>query len=357
MRVLMITGSYPPMKCGVGAYTQKLVDGLAQIDNVRVTVLTDVRANTGLPAAKYDVLPIMKGWGIVELLKIIKYIRQICPDVVHIQSPTMGYPGRIPLFLSFLIHLTGKPCVQTWHEPVVGLGGVWLALGLDVLVSVRDDLLSNVPFLTRKALMRIPFNWLPSGRMLPAIVINELEKSEIRRPYTSDGKIILFYYGFVAPLKGIEVLLEIVEKTNSSLLLSCDFQVENSYHRFLLDQINTKGLKSRISILGYLPDELLAKYLASSDAVVLPFRDGAKDCNTTVESAAAQGTFVLTTSLEHKGYDKNKNIYFTKPGNIQEMIDAINLYAGFRISGSVPAYTWKEIADNHYSLYNRLVSI
>lgn len=357
MRVLMITGSYPPMKCGVGAYTQKLVDALSRIRELQITVLTDARANAAAPAKYYDILPVMKGWGIVELIKILTYIRQTCPDIVHIQSPSMGYPGRIPLILPLLIRISGKPCVQTWHEPVVGWGGGWLVIGLDVLVSVREDLLSKLPYLTQKALYRIPFNWLPSGCMLPAIELDEQKRSDIRRQYTSDDKIILFYYGFVAPLKGLEVLLEIVEKTNTCLLLSCDFQSENSYHRFLLNLIDTKGLKSRIFVLGFLSDEQLARYLVSSDAVVLPFRDGAQDCNTTVEAAAAQGTFVMTTSLEHKGYNKDKNIYYAKPGNVQEMIDAIKHYAGFRKDPQGPVYTWEDIADNHYLLYKQLVSI
>ena len=45
IRVLLITGSYPPMKCGVGSYSQRLAMALADYSGVKVTVLTDKRAS------------------------------------------------------------------------------------------------------------------------------------------------------------------------------------------------------------------------------------------------------------------------------------------------------------------------
>ena len=40
MKVLLVTGSFPPMKCGVGDYTACLAEALARKPNIEVAVLT-----------------------------------------------------------------------------------------------------------------------------------------------------------------------------------------------------------------------------------------------------------------------------------------------------------------------------
>jgi glycosyltransferase involved in cell wall biosynthesis len=160
----------------------------------------------------------------------------------------------------------------------------------------------------------------------------------------------------VAPLKGIEVLFEIVAKTNAQLLMACDFQPNDDYHRSLLDKIKTMGIGPHITIIGFLPEVQLATILAASDAVVLPFRDGGGAWNTTIDGVIAQGTFVLTTSLIASGYNEEKNVYFAKPGNVEEMIFSIQAYAGRRISSKPPISEWRNIAEQHLSIYKQLIS-
>ncbi len=46
MRVMLITGSFPPMHCGVGDYTCKLAAALAERADLCVTVLTSRGAET-----------------------------------------------------------------------------------------------------------------------------------------------------------------------------------------------------------------------------------------------------------------------------------------------------------------------
>ena len=326
---------------------------MAELQDVRVTVLTDIRATDNSRFETADVLPVIRSWGVAGLFRIAQQVKRLRPDVVHIQSPTMGYPGIVPQLLPFLIRLLGIPIVQTWHEPVPGAGGLWLSMGLDVLITVREELLTTLSAITRKALQRTPFFWIPAGCMLSTITLQENERSAIRGRYVPDGNILLIYYGFVAPLKGIEIVLQVAAATNAQLLLACDLQSENSYHRSLFDKIESMELASSVSILGFLQEKQLAKHLAAADAVVLPFRDGARECNTSVAGAAAQGTFVLTTSQTDRGYHKSKNIYYAKPGDADEMIDAINRYSGCR-NDSCVASDWDKVAEKHFEIYRTL---
>jgi glycosyltransferase involved in cell wall biosynthesis len=297
MHVLFVTGAYPPVKCGVGAYTQRLAWALADLNDIRVTVLTDVRAIGATEQHGVKILPVIRGWRLIELIRIAKVVKKIAPDLVHIQYPTQGYSGNMPRLMPFLMRSLGMPCVQTWHEPILGRSGLWLLIGLDVLITVREELMSSLPKFTQKALSNTKLSWVPAASILPTVSLCDDERSRLRQQYISDDKKLLVYYGFVAPLKGIEVLLETVVKTNTKLMMACDLDPMNDYHRSLLNRISAMGIASRVVILGFLENEELANLLAVADAVVLPFKDGAQDCNTSIDGAAAQGTFVLTTSL------------------------------------------------------------
>ncbi len=357
MKVLLITGSYPPMKCGVGSYTQRLAKALAELKDIKVTVLTDKRASEAGKRDSVEVLPAIRGWGTAELIRVVKHIRRLAPDIVHIQSPTMGYPvGRMPTLLPLLIRFIGRPCVQTWHEPLPDKSGLWLALGSDALITVREELITDISRLTQIALRNTIVSWIPAASLLPTVILNDNERSEIRNQYASEGEVFLVYYGFMAPLKGIEVLLEIVAKINARLVMACDFHPYDNYHSSLLTRISKMGIASRITITGFLPDEQLSNILASCDAVVLPFRDGWQPCNSTIDGAVAQGSFVLTTSLADCGYNKDKNIYFAKPGNVEEMIASIQKHAGCRIPPKPSTSQWRNIAEQHLNIYNQLVT-
>ncbi|RFC34918.1 MAG: Glycosyltransferase involved in cell wall bisynthesis [Candidatus Nitrotoga sp. SPKER] len=345
------------MKCGVGTYTQKLAMTLAESRNVKVTVLTDERASEAMERNGVEVLSVIRGWRVTELIYIAKYVMQSNPDIVHIQYPAQGYSGRMPILIPLLMCLLCKHCVQTWHEPVFnGRASLLLTVGLKVLITVREEIITSIPKFIQRALRGTRLAWIPAASMLPTVILSNEERSKIRHHYIPDNEVLLSYYGFVAPLKGIEMLFEIVAKTKAHLLMACDFQPDDDYHKSLLDKIKTMGIESYITIMGFLPEVQLASILAASDAVVFPFRDGAGPWNTSIDGAIAQGTFVLTTSLMASGYSKERNVYFAKPGNVEEMILSIQTYAGCRIPSKPPISEWRNIADQHLSIYKQLIT-
>jgi glycosyltransferase involved in cell wall biosynthesis len=343
------------MKCGVGAYTQRLAGALVEHTDIRVAVLTDEQALGAHDQEKVEVLPIVRGWRFVELARVVKHVWQWSPDIVHVQYPGQGYTEKTPKLIPLLMKLLGVHCVQTWHEAIVDKWGVLLSIGLSNLITVRKEIMTSVPVRIQKALVNTELSFIPAAALLPTISLIEEERAEIRKQYCSNGESLLAYYGFVAPLKGIESLFDIVEQTGSHLLMVCDFNPNDLYHKSLLEQISTMKLENRISIMGFLQDEELSRLLASADAVVLPFRDGALDCNTTIDGAVAQGTFVLTTSLFRSGYKKDKNIYYANPGNVDEMITALDKFSGRRIPSSQTASKWQNIACQHMKIYEQVM--
>src|SRR5512143_444900 len=76
MRVLIITGSFPPDRCGVGDYTASLYRRLSVDPRVEVAVLTSVREP--LEERVPDELAIfrtMRGWSLDQVGALIRVLR------------------------------------------------------------------------------------------------------------------------------------------------------------------------------------------------------------------------------------------------------------------------------------------
>jgi len=98
--------------------------------------------------------------------------------------------------------------------------------------------------------------------------------------------------------------------------------------------------------------------LAVADAVVLPFRDGGGEWNTSIHGATLQGTIVITTSQSGSGYDKKHHVYYAKVDDVQEMRSALEVYAGRRREDDAhpDKNAWREIAAEHHLLYEHLLA-
>ena len=117
MRIILISGSFPPMKCGVGDYTAQLAQALAGSPDTAVAVLADVAASkTQVAAPRLQVFPIAHGWTFSDLPEILRSVRRWRPDVIHVQYPGQGYRSNTPFLMPAIFQLLGMPVVQTWHN-------------------------------------------------------------------------------------------------------------------------------------------------------------------------------------------------------------------------------------------------
>jgi glycosyltransferase involved in cell wall biosynthesis len=161
----------------------------------------------------------------------------------------------------------------------------------------------------------------------------------------------------VSPEKGLEDLIRIADPGRHSIAFLCDLNNSDPYQRQILDAIGAPPWNGRVTVTGFLPDIEVGRIMAASDAVVFPFRNGASTGNSSLHGALAQGTFTLTTSLKRHGYDPENNVYFSRPGNIEEMSAALATYAGRRIprERDFQERAWSLIADAHIGFYASVV--
>src|ERR1700740_288423 len=96
MKVLMVSGSWPPEPCGVGHYASRLSEALAE---------------AGVDLVRFGG---RQALSMRNLHQVLGQVRNVEADIVHLQYPTMAY-GRSfapPLFTV----LARTPVVVTLHE-------------------------------------------------------------------------------------------------------------------------------------------------------------------------------------------------------------------------------------------------
>ncbi len=347
------------MKCGIGDYTHHLAQALSEAPEVRVGVLTDRRAGAGLPDRRFELLPSVRTWTFPELGPLLGSIRRWNPDVVHLQFPTQGYGDHVmPWFLPWILRAGGRRVAQTWHEysPMGHWRSLPLSLAAGGLVAVRPAYLERMPRIYRWLNRNKSFQFIPNACTLPRVELSGEERRELRARLGASTVPLLTYFGFAYPAKGIESLFQIADPTRHRLLLICDLDPADAYHRSILDQVGRPPWRERATVIGFQPAPELARILAASDAILLPFREGGGPWNSSLHGAAAQGTFILTTSRERLGFQPENNVYYAAPGDFAGMRRALEEHGGRRNPHGAGAYTatWSQIASSHLELYRRL---
>jgi len=362
VRVLLITGSYPPMACGVGDYTSGLAKALVAHGDISVCVLTSKGASEHDIVNALQVFPIMNNWTLVELFKAVKVIWSSCSDIVHIQYPTQGYKGGLlSWFIPLIALLMRKKVVQTWHEIYSSSNDIRLLIKGVVsggLVVVRPEYEKKLPTKLQWILRNKKMRFIRNASAIPNINLSKRKQAEVKRKYIKEQKRLIVFFGFIYPHKGTELLFDIADPELDQIVIAGQFGSDDKYHQKILERANAKPWAGKVTITGFLSSQDIASLLAVSDAVILPFRTGGGEWNTSIHTAVLQKSFVLTTSESCIGYDEKNNVYYSEIDNIQEMKTALDAYAGKRrINNSeIDRDEWERISDDHYALYKTLLN-
>jgi glycosyltransferase involved in cell wall biosynthesis len=356
MRILLVAGSYPPEPCGIGDYTQKLAEALASRPDLKVAVLAKRDSAPGRDP-NLEVIGDVGIWGFADLSRIVRHVRAWSPDLVHIQYPAQGFfYRRLPNFLPLIFRLLGFRVVETWHEPPPHSRKAMVyfllpLLGATGLVFVRPAYLDFFSPWIRRWLSRLPNILIQNTAAVPVSTLDMAERQALRNKFLEKGySRLLVFFGFINRNKGLECLFDIAEHGLDRIVIAGKVGDE-SYALELVEIARKKGLGEAVVFTGYLSPEDAADLLAVGDAVVLPFIDGGGNWNTSIHSAAAQGTFVITTGVDGLGFDPERNMYVTRPSDISEMRAAVSQYAGRKVIKADGESGWQRNASAHAEFY------
>lgn len=352
MKICFIVGAFPMMKCGVGDYTNKLAEELAQKGN-EVHVITSERASSESKILK--VHNIVKVWKFSALKPILNELKQIKPDVINIQYPSDEYYRRTVSVLPLLIKRKIKCKVTiTVHEyDYFNLNEnrlkdkIRLYLNfckLDKVITVEEKFIPRI----KKDYPKADIAYIPISSNIPRNKATSEDLEKLKKTYGLEGKKVLSYFGFAVPVKGIEYLLKCVQKLddNVKLLFINHLDEKNEYHKTLLDLIKELKIEDKVAITGFVDDaEDVANLLAVSDICVLPFVNGLKKSNGSFLAAYNQKIKIITTS--NKEEVEENGIYYVKPNQEEELLAKIKYVLAKEEEIERDILTWDNVAKSY----------
>jgi glycosyltransferase involved in cell wall biosynthesis len=390
MKVLFVTGEFPPMQGGVGDYTREI--GLALGDlGCQVAVASSTQAG---PVPGLTVYPTVEGWGWGAWGALLGLVRRERPDVVHIQyqAAAYGLHPAINLFPRRLRRLgNARPCTAvTFHDlrvpylfPKAGPLRRWivheLARGCDLAITTnRDDheALRQALRPGRPVQALVPIG----SNIAPPQALPRYDRDAWRARWgAGPGELLLCFFGFVNDRKGVDTLLQALkllvdepgEAANPRLVMiggqtGASDPTNVAYLARIRQIIDELGLAERVRWTGYTPAEEVSASFWAADVCVLPFRDGASFLHGTFHAALAHGMAIVTTRPRTALPElaDGENIVLAPPGDAAALAAAIRRLAADaalrqRIGAGARAlaqqFGWGRIAADTLELYRKII--
>ena len=324
MKILVLSGEYPPMKGGVGRYTKNLVHALAEKPNIEVSVATGANAaltsddSQGINNATITTYSgtIRKGDG-RNSDRILQIVSEIKPDIVNIQYERGLYEVDTTIKHTFWRLVNGStldrfykmcsvPTVSTLHtvfpqeeysayiqDRALRKEGRFSFLPQPLRAAIRRwvlnqryDLLLRVVNLSDSIISpaRTLQEVVGRGTVIyhgaePAIefsstssLIND-KKQEFRKTFGLPvDKMLLLAFGYAGSYKGFDVLGGLGLPTGWSLVIK-QTKHERGFERPIKFGKNNGDNNGIISLnLGYLDDTTMSKLFFACDAIIFPYK-------------------------------------------------------------------------------------
>ncbi len=398
MRVLLVTGEYPPMQGGVGDYTHELGVALGEL-GVDVHVLTTRAARSAHREARSDsveptVHPVVSRWGWRSWRILQAMARELQPDVVHIQyqAAAYGLHPALNLMPSRLLRSETRPRVAvTFHDlrvpylfPKAGPLRRWTVLRLarsaDLVITTN---VADFQTLQSAGGVNV-LDLIPIGSNIHVHPPAGYDRAAWRaRLGLAPGDILLGYFGFLNASKGGETLVlslaELVRRGLPVRLLMIGGQVGASdptnmaYLQRVRNLIDRLGMESRVHWTGYVPPEEVSGHLLAVDVCVLPYRDGATFRRGSLMAALAHGLPIVTTrvpggqpaptAFHIPSLVDGENVLLVSPDDPSAVANAVErLVADAELRAAIAqgarrladAFRWDGIAARHLEVYRAL---
>jgi glycosyltransferase involved in cell wall biosynthesis len=328
MKIGLISGEYPPMQGGVGAFTQELARAMAALpDAPELHIFTHREARpAGDPARRKwrelrqpvdlgfaQLYPYVRRWRWPILSEAADWAIRYELDVVNIQYQAAAYHMRSPAANLLPWRLRPLlPTFVTFHDLRVPYlfpkaGGLRRWLVNLMARQASGVIVTNQPDeddLRRAGLPAGKIAQIPIGSNIPVYPASATAVAEQRAQWgLSDNHFLLGYFGFLNESKGAELLIQALAGLDTAVHLvfiggrtgSSDAANNARYLAQLDAQIAELGLTARVHWTEFLPDEATSVCLQAADLMVMPYRDGVSLRRGTLMAALAHGRPLIST--------------------------------------------------------------
>jgi len=396
LKIGLVTGEYPPMEGGVGAYTQELAKALSQLGHL-VHIITSHEARSEPEKRRFwdpqepvdlgyaYLHPLINRWWWSATSKIARVAVDNDLNVVNLQYQAAAYSMRVPAinFLPWRLREVTKTIV-TFHDlrhpyifPKAGRFRPAVVRNLarsaeGVIVTNRQDYLELADHgLDDNKMVRIPIGSNIRAKISSSRAVLKIRKQLGLKPADQ----VLGYFGFVNSSKGADILIQALSKLPPGIHLiflgaqtgSSDPKNNETFRSQLAGMIGDMGLGGRVHWSGYLAEEDVSAYMHLIDLMVLPYRDGVSLRRGTLMATLAHGRPLLSTvptspipELIH-----GQNVWLVAVDDPDALKDAIDMLLadperrnrlGEGALVVADCFTWDKIAQSTVSFYNQIVS-
>lgn len=383
MRIGLVTGEFPPMEGGVGAFTNELAKALAQGGH-EVHVLTSRLARPAEQPRKISLLsqpidleyasllPTVRHWRWSTNRHIVDWAIRFDLDVVNIQYQAAAYNMFLPgiNFAPRRLRNVVKTAV-TFHDlrhpyffPKAGKLRRkvvhWMAQQANGVLATNPADYQKVKELGCQKAIEIPI-----GSNISVYEPNHLEIEEARTELgVPASAVLLGYFGFLNETKGAETLLSAIARLDDNhhvvfiggQLGASDATNNATYLNQLRQMIKSLGIEDRVHWTGYLSENRVSTFMYATDMMVMPYRDGASLRRGTLMAALAHGRPLISTwpigatpFLEH-----GENIWFVPIDDPEAIVTAVasiknnaTIHETLAVGAAKVAqnFTWDTIAE------------
>lgn len=384
---MFITGEYPPMPGGVGAYTQELAKALRCL-GAQVTVLTAQAAadsNVAARCAGVRVLPVVQRWDWSVGPMAANLAAEARCDWLHVQYQTAAFGMHPAINLAppawqrkgFRVAWTYHDLLPPYLFPKAGR---WLRTWITLRPAAAVNLVTvtNEGDRLQLAERGVPAARIPIGSNIAGRRLSPAERDAWRvQAGYSAADFVLAYFGFLNRSKGgltlIRALHRLVQTRPDMHLLMIGEQVgasdasNNAYWQEVQALIAALGLQERVRWTGNLPDAEVAAALNACDVLLMPYTDGASLRRGTLMAGLANGCAIITTTPQAPlpELQEGRDLLYAPPEDEEALAAAVLRLAddpALRASLSEQArqrstiFSWDAIARSHLEQYGRAIT-
>ena len=387
MHVAFVTGEYPPMDGGVGAYTRALAQALAT-QGVRVSVITARAAQQdGAPDDGVTVHPVVDGWSWSMIGAVRTLADELGVDWLHVQYQTAAFNMHPAINVApSRWRRSGLHIAWTYHDLRVPYlfpkAGERLRRWVTTLPARTADLTVVTNEGDRLGLQDQPVRRLeriPIGSNITGVTLSPAARAAQRqqRGYGADDQVI-GYFGFLNRSKGGLTLIRTLDRLvaghpHVKLLMIGERVGASDPSNFAYLQevealIAARGLEARVQWTGRRSDAEVAADLNACDVLLMPYEDGASLRRGTLMAGLVNGCAIVTTTPQAPLPElaMERDVMYVAPGNdeaaaraVARVLDNPWLAERLRTNARERArlFTWEGIAAAHVAAYTAAISV
>jgi len=270
MKIKIITTN--PEKCGIGDYTQRLVDGLRKYCDEDIQLV-------------YTRQDSLNPLFFVKLLKNSIFNS----DIIHIQFDCSFF-GRNGIFIPFFYPVlwiiqrykfkNKSNIITSFHEirdSKNRILSLYYRLLNRIVVSCSDIIIifsdETKNTLINQGILEKKIKLLSHGILtIPTFYNKQLAKKKLG---FTDSDSIITIMGYIHYNKGHDILIESMKNGDAKLLIAGDARTEDhkTYLESLKNYVRNGGLDKKVRFLGFVKEEDIPLVLSATDVIALPYRE------------------------------------------------------------------------------------